>query len=228
VHKSDTGICRSDCRSNPARVWTRTQINRQGLRDRRPLCEGHGQAKYARTITPMACFSASCSSAPCRTRREAPRSTRGARHARCESDSSRLTSFRLRPIPSPTMARLFRPTQTASAGSPWSRSTGEPILAVAAVDELTAAEAIEKIRIEFEPLPFVIDPLETLRPGGLTEKGLENIWVRPPAPAAVAGSPPPAPPPPTIGELKWTEADFAEAKGVRLPIGKTPDEWSVR
>ena len=103
---------------------------------------------------------------------------------------------------------------------------GEPILAVAAVDELTAAEAIEKIRIEFEPLPFVIDPLETLRPGGLNPRKDGNIWVRPPAPAAVAGSPPPAPPPPTIGELKWTEADFAEAKGVRLPIGKTPDEWS--
>lgn len=30
---------------------------------------------------------------------------------------------------------------------------GEPILAVAAVDELTAAEAIEKIKIEFERLP---------------------------------------------------------------------------
>src|SRR6202051_5005134 len=36
---------------------------------------------------------------------------------------------------------------------------GEPILAVAAVDELTAAEAIEKIEIEFEHLPFAIDPL---------------------------------------------------------------------
>src|SRR5947209_19443532 len=34
---------------------------------------------------------------------------------------------------------------------------GEPILAVAAVDELTAAEAIEKIEIEYEPLPFVVD-----------------------------------------------------------------------
>ena len=43
---------------------------------------------------------------------------------------------------------------------------GEPILAVAAVDELTAAEAIEKIDIEFEPLPFVVDPIESLRPGG--------------------------------------------------------------
>ena len=42
---------------------------------------------------------------------------------------------------------------------------GEPILAVAAVDELTAAEAIEKIVVEFEPLPFVVDPIASLRPG---------------------------------------------------------------
>ena len=40
---------------------------------------------------------------------------------------------------------------------------GEPILAVAAVDELTAAEAIEKIIVEFEPLPFVVDPIESPR-----------------------------------------------------------------
>src|SRR6202050_369337 len=43
---------------------------------------------------------------------------------------------------------------------------GEPILAVAAVDEVTAADAIEKIQIDFEPLPFVVDPLESLRPTG--------------------------------------------------------------
>src|SRR6188474_1851256 len=42
---------------------------------------------------------------------------------------------------------------------------GEPILAVAAVDELTAAEAIEAIEIDLEPLPFVVDPIEGLRPG---------------------------------------------------------------
>ncbi len=101
---------------------------------------------------------------------------------------------------------------------------GEPILAVAAVDELTAAEAIEKIRIDFEPLPFVIDPLETLRPGGRNPRTEGNIWVRPPAP--VAGSSAPPPQPPTIGVLKWTEADFADAKEGRLPMGKTPDEWS--
>ena len=63
---------------------------------------------------------------------------------------------------------------------------GEPILAVAAVDELTAVEAIEKIRIDFEPLPFVIDPLGTLRPGGPNPRTDGNIWVQQPAPPAVA------------------------------------------
>ena len=34
---------------------------------------------------------------------------------------------------------------------------GEPILAVAAIDELTAAEAIEKIVLDLEPLPFCVE-----------------------------------------------------------------------
>jgi xanthine dehydrogenase molybdenum-binding subunit len=103
---------------------------------------------------------------------------------------------------------------------------GEPILAVAAVDELTAAEAIERIQVDLEPLPFVIDPLETLRPGGPNPRTDGNIWVQPPAPSSMAGAAPPAPPPLDIGELKWTEAEFGEAKEGRLPMGKTPDEWS--
>src|SRR6202162_2442783 len=103
---------------------------------------------------------------------------------------------------------------------------GEPVLAVAAVDELTAAEAIEKIQIDFEPLPFVIDPLETLRPGGPNPRLEGNIWGQAPDPAAASGGPPPSPPPPTIGELKWTKEDFANAKEGQLPMGKTPSEWS--
>jgi CO/xanthine dehydrogenase Mo-binding subunit len=103
---------------------------------------------------------------------------------------------------------------------------GEPILAVAAVDEFTAAEAIEKIQIDFEPLPFVIDPLDTLRPGGPNPRTEGNIWVQQPAPTAPAGAPAPSPPPPNIGELKWTHADFANAKEGQLPMGKTPGDWS--
>src|SRR5580765_2927425 len=64
---------------------------------------------------------------------------------------------------------------------------GEPILAVAAVDELTAAEAIEKIVIEFEPLPFSVDPIESLRPGGSNARVQGNVWARPVAPPAGAG-----------------------------------------
>jgi xanthine dehydrogenase molybdenum-binding subunit len=92
---------------------------------------------------------------------------------------------------------------------------GEPVLAVAAVDELTAAEAIEKIRIDFEPLPFVVDPLDTLHPGGPNPRTDGNIWTTPPGATG-----------PAVKELKWTEADFVEAKYGRLPMGKTPDEWS--
>jgi xanthine dehydrogenase molybdenum-binding subunit len=94
---------------------------------------------------------------------------------------------------------------------------GDPILAVAAVDELTAAEAIEKIEIDFEHLPFVIDPLESLRPGGPNPREDGNVWVRPA---------PPQPSAPQLTELKWTEQNFAEYSQGRLPMGHAPDEWS--
>ena len=65
---------------------------------------------------------------------------------------------------------------------------GEPVLAIAAVDEATAAEAIEKIDIEFEPLPFVVDPIESLRPNGPNARMQGNVWVRPTAPPAAPGA----------------------------------------
>ena len=94
---------------------------------------------------------------------------------------------------------------------------GDPILAVAAVDELTCAEAIEKIRIDFEHLPFVIDPLESLRPGGPNAREDGNVWVRPE---------PPNPPIPQLTKVKWTEQDFAEYDKGNLPMGHAPDTWS--
>jgi len=81
---------------------------------------------------------------------------------------------------------------------------GEPILAVAAVDELTAAEAIEKIQIDYERLPFVVDPLVTLRPGGPNPRLEGNVWVRPVPPPPKPGAKPAAPPLPEVQELKWT------------------------
>ena len=49
------------------------------------------------------------------------------------------------------------------------------------MDEETAAAAIEAIHIEFEPLPFVVDPLESLRPGGPNPRVEGNTWGRAPA-----------------------------------------------
>ncbi len=104
---------------------------------------------------------------------------------------------------------------------------GQPILAVAAVDELTAAEAIEKIKIDLEPLPFVTDPLVSLRPGGPNARTDGNVWVRVPPPPAQPGGRPPAVTPPELHTLKWTREDFEEAKAGRLPMGKPSEEWSV-
>ena len=42
---------------------------------------------------------------------------------------------------------------------------GQPVLAVAAVDETTAAAAVERIQVDYELLPFAVDPLASLRPG---------------------------------------------------------------
>ena len=43
---------------------------------------------------------------------------------------------------------------------------GEPILAIAAVDEKTAEDALAQIDVTFERLPFVTDPLDSLAEGG--------------------------------------------------------------
>jgi CO/xanthine dehydrogenase Mo-binding subunit len=98
---------------------------------------------------------------------------------------------------------------------------GEPVLAVAAVDELTAVEAIEKIDIQWEPLPFSVDPVASLLPGAMNARLEGNVWMRPrPTP----GQPPPLP---EVHDLKWTEAEVEEYKAGRLPMGKDTDApWS--
>jgi CO/xanthine dehydrogenase Mo-binding subunit len=86
---------------------------------------------------------------------------------------------------------------------------GEPILAVAAVDETTAAEAIEQITIDLQPLPFVIDPLDSLKPRGPNARTDGNVAnVRLP-----------------LQTIKWEARDFATAGKDRLPLGKPSDEW---
>ncbi len=50
------------------------------------------------------------------------------------------------------------------------RFVGEPVAAVAAVDRHTAEEALRHITVEYEVLPFVLDPEAALKPGAI------QIW----------------------------------------------------
>ena len=87
---------------------------------------------------------------------------------------------------------------------------GEPILAVAAVDEETAANAIEAIKVDYEPLPFVINPLESLRPGGPNAReGGNTVKDRK-----------------EVVEIKWTAQDFADA-GDAMPMGEPEEEFEL-
>src|SRR4029450_10829507 len=78
---------------------------------------------------------------------------------------------------------------------------GEPILAVAAVDGITAPAALEKIQIDLEPLPFVIDPIDSLRPGGPDARTTGNVFT-------VGGG---------IKRMKWTSQDLQEVAAGRIP-----------
>jgi CO/xanthine dehydrogenase Mo-binding subunit len=97
---------------------------------------------------------------------------------------------------------------------------GEPVVAVAAVDEQTAVEAIELIDIDWEPLPFNVDPIDSLRPGTPIARAEGNVWARP---ETGPGQQPGAP---EVTLLKWTDEDFKDYAEGRLPMGKTFDEWS--
>jgi CO/xanthine dehydrogenase Mo-binding subunit len=52
---------------------------------------------------------------------------------------------------------------------------GAPVLAVAAVDELTAAEAVNAIHIEWESQAFTFDPLESLSASGVSARSDGNV-----------------------------------------------------
>ena len=87
---------------------------------------------------------------------------------------------------------------------------GEPILAVAATSETLAAEAIEKIRVDLEPMEFTVDPLDSLYPGGPNARANGNV-------ANVRLD---------LQTVKWQAGDFAGSEKGKLPMGKPAEEWS--
>ena len=100
------------------------------------------------------------------------------------------------------------PNEAALTNEP--RYEGEPILALAAVDEQIASEAIELVEMELEPLPFVLDPLDSLHPGGPNARTDGNTMRSR-----------------ELGELKWTEADVAGLEPGEIPMeAEATEEWS--
>ena len=90
------------------------------------------------------------------------------------------------------------------------RYEGEPILAVAAETEEIAADALDLIEVDVEPLPFVIDPLESLRPGGPNAYTEGNRRTRE-----------------GLSEIKWNREDFEVIDAGGFPETAEPIiEWS--
>jgi len=57
------------------------------------------------------------------------------------------------------------------------RYKGMPIAAVAAVDEDTAMEALERIQVEIEEQEYVLDPIEAMQPGAPKVRPEGNLFL---------------------------------------------------
>ena len=90
---------------------------------------------------------------------------------------------------------------------------GDPILAVAAEDETTAEDAIARIKVDIEPLPFVTDPLDSLVEGGPDAREEGNVFVR-----SREGS--------GFRSIKWNAEQIEEFRAGREPSGEYANEWS--
>lgn len=90
---------------------------------------------------------------------------------------------------------------------------GEPILAVAAVDEQTAEDAIQAISIDFEPLPFTTDPLSSLSADGENARTQGNVGN-----STLRGE---------VKDIHWAESDIAGSSEGKMPEGEAAAEWVV-
>ena len=88
---------------------------------------------------------------------------------------------------------------------------GEPILAVAAESRGKRRRPRSKpIKIDFQELPHVVDPLESLFPGGPNARSGGNV---------AAGQI-------KLQTVKWEGADFATAGDTKMPLGRPAEEWT--
>lgn len=100
---------------------------------------------------------------------------------------------------------------------------GQPILAVAATTEEIAESAIDKIRIDFERRDFVVDPIESLSPGGSNAYPEGNVLVRTreegPEGTPILNA--------EIKDIKWPQSAIDAIKNGKEPVGgEFTTEWA--
>lgn len=89
---------------------------------------------------------------------------------------------------------------------------GDPILAVAAIDEQTAEDAMSLVSFDMELLPFAVDPLTSLRPGGPNARSSGNVGN-----SAMRDE---------MLDLHWTDEQFRDLEQGQLPQGNAAREWT--
>lgn len=86
---------------------------------------------------------------------------------------------------------------------------GQPVVAIAAETEQAAADAVAALEVNMDLLEFVVDPLESLKPGGPNALSGGNVSGR-----RI-----------DFAEHKWTGKDFAIAGEDQMPMGEPVIEW---
>ncbi len=90
---------------------------------------------------------------------------------------------------------------------------GQPILAIAAISEQIAENALERIRMNIERRPFVVDPLDSLVEGGPNAYPEGNVMMR-----GENGM--------ELRSLKWTRQAVDDFRSGREPTAEFTTEWS--
>ncbi len=114
------------------------------------------------------------------------------------------------------------PPANPALASDYITYVGQPILAVAATTEEIAETAIQRIQVEYERRPFVVDPLESLTPGGATAYPEGNALV----PVQEEGPDGTTINSARIMDVKWPQEAIDAMRAGREPVGaEFTREW---
>ena len=203
------------------------QAHRQELHDRRTWSRrSRARRNTPKTTAPKACCSASCCSARCRTRACAHRRERGARDAGCEGDPHGRRFAGAGRQHHSTTARHQANTLDRARADQRAAVSGRADPRRGGGGRAHGGRSDRADPPRLRAAPFVVDPLDSLRPGGPNARTEGNVWAsgragsRPASCAAAAAR---------RQELKWTDEDFAAGRArASFPMGEAHRRMVVR